>query len=181
MSFPGSSTNGSSSTTKPIVFYSKYCDYSRSLLNDIAKRNLRDLFYFVNIDDAKVKTPKFVDRVPLIYIHKERRIIVDEGVQLYMTSIMKERDEGQLEVEPFMFHEMSGSLSDKYSHLTDNQDFENCGPKLFAKITDECRINTLSETEVASKSSGSSEVNNLEKLIAMRNSDPSTKIAQNQF
>ena len=66
--------------SKDILFYSNNCDYSKKIYNILGERSS---IMCVCVDDPNTKLPTFVQAVPMIYIPSQKRIIVDEGVELW--------------------------------------------------------------------------------------------------
>ena len=60
------------------------------------------------------KLPGFIDRVPLLLIEKDNKIIHDEELFEFVKNCEKT-------IEPFMVNEMRG-LSDRYSFMGDNEE-----------------------------------------------------------
>lgn len=97
-----------------ILFISNKCEYCRELLNMI--NNMKDMKVKIQVIDIKNmsgKLPDFIDRVPLMLIQSEGKVIHDEELFEFVKSNEKT-------VEPFMINEMNG-LSDKYSFMEDRQ------------------------------------------------------------
>tara|TARA_B110000037_G_scaffold171240_1_gene194337 strand:- start:2311 stop:2724 length:414 start_codon:yes stop_codon:yes gene_type:complete len=75
--------------------------------------NMKVEIQVVNIKNMSGKIPDFIDRVPLLLIQNERKIIHDEELFDFIKSNEKT-------IEPFMINEMIG-LSDRYSFMEDKQ------------------------------------------------------------
>ena len=71
--------------SKEILFYSDRCDYSMKIYNCIKNK---ESILKVCIDDPNIKLPTFVTAVPLIYIPKDKRIIIDDAVELWVKTNM---------------------------------------------------------------------------------------------
>ena len=69
--------------SKDILFYSERCDYSMKIFNTV-KDKLSILK--VCVDDPNVKLPSFVTAVPLVYIPKDKRIIIDDAVDMWIST-----------------------------------------------------------------------------------------------
>tara|TARA_Y100000389_G_C17462696_1_gene523040 strand:- start:2567 stop:2980 length:414 start_codon:yes stop_codon:yes gene_type:complete len=75
--------------------------------------NMKVEIQVVNIKNMSGKIPDFIDRVPLLLIQNERKIIHDEELFDFVKSNEKT-------IEPFMINEMIG-LSDRYSFMENKQ------------------------------------------------------------
>ena len=69
---------------KNVLFYSNFCSYSKAVVNQINKQNVRDDFLFVCVD-GQVQVPAFVDRVPAI-LTVGKQLLVDEAVDQFVAS-----------------------------------------------------------------------------------------------
>lgn len=67
--------------SKDILFYSERCDYSMKVFNMIKDKSS---MLKVCVDDPSIKLPSFVNAVPLIYIPKDKRVIVDDAVEMWI-------------------------------------------------------------------------------------------------
>lgn len=67
--------------SKEILFYSERCEYSAKIYNSVKDKSS---LLKVCIDDPSIKLPTFVTAVPLIYIPKDKRIIIDDGVEMWV-------------------------------------------------------------------------------------------------
>ena len=97
-----------------ILFISNKCDHCRELLTIINNmKNTKVEIQVVNIKNMNGKLPEFIDRVPLLLLQNEGKVIHDEELFEFVKSNEKT-------VEPFMINEMNG-LSDRYSFMEDKQ------------------------------------------------------------
>lgn len=69
--------------TKDILFYSERCEYSMKIYNVVKDKSS---LLKICIDDPSIKLPTFVSAVPLIYISKDKRIIIDDGVDMWINT-----------------------------------------------------------------------------------------------
>lgn len=105
-------------SSKNVLFYSNYCNFSKEVLGDIIKRNIRDLFVLVCVDQNRYTLPPFVDRVPLI-VTPQKEIITDESLSKYIEELHKQH--GNAEIEAFTVSTSRMSMfSDPYSFIDDN-------------------------------------------------------------
>lgn len=97
-----------------ILFISNKCEHCIELLKMMNNmENMKVEIQVVNIKNMSGKIPDFIDRVPLLLIQNERKIIHDEELFDFIKSNEKT-------IEPFMINEMIG-LSDRYSFMEDKQ------------------------------------------------------------
>lgn len=97
-----------------ILFISNKCEHCIELLKMMNNmENMKVEIQVVNIKNMSGKIPDFIDRVPLLLIQNERKIIHDEELFDFVKSNEKT-------IEPFMINEMIG-LSDRYSFMEDKQ------------------------------------------------------------
>lgn len=69
--------------SKDILFYSERCEYSLKIYNAVKDKSS---LLKICIDDPSIKLPTFVSAVPLIYISKDKRIIIDDGVEMWINT-----------------------------------------------------------------------------------------------
>lgn len=97
-----------------ILFISNKCEHCRELLTMINNmENTKVEIQVIDIKNMNGKLPDFIDRVPLMLIQNEGKVIHDEELFEFVKSNEKT-------VEPFMINEMNG-LSDRYSFMEDKQ------------------------------------------------------------
>lgn len=97
-----------------ILFISNRCEHCRDLLTIM--NNMQEMKVKIDVIDIKNmsgKLPEFIDRVPLMLIQSEGKVLHDEELFEFVKSNEKT-------VEPFMINEMNG-LSDRYSFMEDKQ------------------------------------------------------------
>ena len=70
--------------SQSILFYSNFHDYSKKTFT-LSNQKKLDLMY-VCVDDPNINLPTFVQAVPLLYITSQKRIIVDEGVEMWINT-----------------------------------------------------------------------------------------------
>lgn len=102
--------------SKPILFYSDFCEHSKALVTTILKYQLRNHFT-IHCVDSSHNLPKDIDRVPML-MH-ENKLLSDEGLFNYIEQIA-ETASVKKNIAPFMVSEMGNSISDTYSYLEDD-------------------------------------------------------------
>jgi len=85
-----------------ILFYSNLHDYSKKVYS-LCNQNQLNLLY-VCVDDPNINLPTFVEAVPLVYITSQKRIIVDESVEMWINS---QNGQGQNQLNPQMQNQNS--------------------------------------------------------------------------
>lgn len=158
--------------SKPVIFISGYCEYSKELMTNLMKNNMQSKFDYVNIDEGQ-EIPNFVDRIPLMYF--EKKILVDEGLFDYIESLKKKiMQDNQSDIKPFLSGEMTNnSLSDSYSYIGEENGAEkkhiihSTFDKNYSHIgMEHQKIYTPEDNDVKEKSKCS-----LEELISRRERD----------
>lgn len=102
--------------SKPILFYSDFCEHSKALVTTILKYQLRNHFT-IHCVDSSHNLPKEIDRVPML-MH-DNKLLSDEGLFNYIEQIV-ETTSVKKNIAPFMISEMGNSISDVYSYLEDD-------------------------------------------------------------
>lgn len=75
-----------SGNRKDILFFSNFCDYSNDILNMMVKKNVKNEFMLVCVDNSKFQLPQFVDRVPIIYTKRDE-LIYDDSIIKYIEEL----------------------------------------------------------------------------------------------
>lgn len=79
---------------KDVLFYSNYCVYSKQLMVDLNKLNLKDTFVMICVENYKRSIPPNIDRVPTI-MTTSGEILCDDDIAMYLDSrISREVDPG---------------------------------------------------------------------------------------
>ena len=106
--------------SKILLFYSEYCQYSKNLLEQIAKNGLRGEFLNVCIDSASYNIPKFVTKVPMLYSKENNRVLVEDEIMDYVDILIKKlASSKQEDVQYYSQVEMDNKFSDNFSFLND--------------------------------------------------------------
>jgi hypothetical protein len=108
---------------KDILFYSNLCDFSKEVISDIAKYNIKDKFMMVCVDNRTYNLPPFVDRVPLIYT-VSKKLFADENLINYIKSKIETSS-----LQPYsLVGTNTGAYSENFSFLDNGDGFtEDCG------------------------------------------------------
>jgi hypothetical protein len=72
-----------------ILFYSNYCVFSKQLLTDMSKMNIRGNFVMVCVENYKHSIPQAIDRVPTI-VTGGGDILVDDDIARYLESYFRQ-------------------------------------------------------------------------------------------
>lgn len=96
-----------------VLFISNKCEFCMEIVKIID--NMTEMNIEINVIDIKnmTKLPSFIDRVPLLLIEKENKILHDEELFDFINKCEKT-------IEPFMINEMHG-LSDRYSFMGEDE------------------------------------------------------------
>ena len=71
------------SAMKDVLFCSNFCEHSKEVLMIIQKRNIRNIFVVVFVDNTKVQVPSSIDRVPAL-MTKHGQIIFGDDIEKYI-------------------------------------------------------------------------------------------------
>jgi len=74
---------------KDLLFYSNYCLHSNNLINQVSKTDLHPKILYICIDDKKIKVPNFITRVPSLYIVNEKRVLVEDDINDWISSKLR--------------------------------------------------------------------------------------------
>lgn len=102
------------SSNKDILFYSNFCEFSKNILILIQKKNCRDRFVLVCVDNPSVKNnlPREVDHVPLI-ITKTKHVMSGENIVKYIETFFSMKDEGnKMESQSMPTSDIMGNAGD---------------------------------------------------------------------
>lgn len=105
---------------KDILFFSNYCDYSNDILNMMVKKNVKNEFMLVCIDNSKFQLPQFVDRVPIIYTKRDE-LIYDDSIIKYIEAVAQPNGEIVEDIQPWSIQQPSNFTS-QFSFLMDDSD-----------------------------------------------------------
>jgi hypothetical protein len=112
------------SSNKDVLFCSNFCEHSKQILIDIQKRNARDMFVIVFVDNTRVKLPSQIDRVPAI-ITKAGNTYFEDDVGKYISTFCRPGSTGegdqqpppQEDVAPFSLLSDVKSFSDTFTFI----------------------------------------------------------------
>ena len=150
---------------KHVLFYSNFCQFSKELIGEILKKNLRPMFVLISVDQNKHSLPPFVDRVPMIVSNK-KELVYDDALHPFLDSLYKKDD--NREILPFMTMTSRGAFSDTFSFVDDQSSPEYGMPIGFVFLGQEDKINTPKDEE---RQNGRFDQNMLEKLNSQRDLD----------
>ena len=125
-----------------LLFISKNCQHSTRLMMQLQKSTLINLFQIINIDDARINLPQFVQCVPTLYIPSKKHVITDTDLFKWFQNEFQnviqnekkntekqniEKITGDPSILPFQISEMGSGLSGSiYSFIdTDKNDLVN--------------------------------------------------------
>jgi hypothetical protein len=177
---------------KFLLFYSNYCHYSKTLLEEIKKKEMGEIFLFICIDTNMYTIPSFVDRVPMVYQKNSKQIFIEDNIINLINHIseinknaaknLKLSDESSKtkntkeEIESYSQVEMNNNFSDNFSFLDNNSQ-----KRSFVFIeNDEYNENAISVNQPQSTNDGQSKIDSseVEKYMMQRDAD-FNKVMQN--
>lgn len=71
-----------------VLFFSNFCNYSKDVVNTISRKNIRQAFVFICVDNVR-PLPPFVDRVPMISCISNKRIYVDDDIDTLIENVSR--------------------------------------------------------------------------------------------
>ena len=126
---------------KFLLFYSNYCHYSKTLLEEIKKKDIQEMFLLICVDTNMYTIPTFVDRVPMVYQKNSKQIFIEDNIIdliNHINEINKQRGGANVngnnlkspdiepdinskeEIESYSQVEMNNDFSDNFSFLDNN-------------------------------------------------------------
>jgi hypothetical protein len=145
---------------RDIIFYSNYCKFSQDLIKYIAKRDLKKMFVFVCVDNNRHRIPNNVDRVPALYLLRDKRVLFEDDIFNCIEQSVQN-------INPM--EQPSSSFSDTFAFVEDDtmQPNQLVDSKMFAKFGEEQRIYTP-EDDSGNKNDNE---HSLERFNAQREND----------
>jgi hypothetical protein len=143
---------------KDLLFYSNLCDHCKDVINTINKKNIRDSFMFVCVDNPKFVIPEFIKVVPSILTIK-KQIFINKVLYDYLESKSTHTINTIEEISPFTIG--SANYSTSYTWLsTDGNGYDNDGMLLnneaknnnFVLLNDNLSLNAPKENNTDNKS-----------------------------
>jgi len=147
---------------KDIVFYSNRDDYSKRVLKMISDQNRDNNFIFICVDDRNIQLPSFLKAVPTIFLVKEKKVLVDETIEEYLTPKKEVQDDcGELGA----YYDSSSGFSSSFSNLDDsNLTAKN---SMFSYLDDDLTGGGNSDIQTPEESKNNTN-NSFEQLTAQR-------------
>jgi hypothetical protein len=122
---------------KFVLFYSNYCGFSKQVVSEINKKNIRPMFVFICVDQNKYSLPDFVTHVPIIVSSsaKSRKIIVEDEIMILLESVHAKTHESE-DIQPFLTgFGCKSSLGDPFSFIDGDSDaMDSAIPKRFGVL-----------------------------------------------
>ena len=147
---------------KDILFFSNFCEYCNDILNLLIKKNIKQDFMMVCVDNNKYNIPSFVDRVPILYT-KNDEIISDETIINYIESLYPTDN---TDILPYSLQQ--SNYSNQFSFLEDTHDLQNKG---YTMLGYEQKITAPIESEDSSSKTGKFDSSLLDKYRQSRDID----------
>jgi hypothetical protein len=127
--------------TKPVIFYSSFCEHSNHLLTTLVKKNLREKFILVNVDKYAQKLPQCVDRVPLL-MTPEKKTFSDDVLFEFVESLV--------DTNSVCDYDGGASMGECFSYIDNDGGSGVMGGGVgacFSSVQDESRIYTPTDDE----------------------------------
>ena len=124
-----------------ILYYSNFCNHSKSLLSMLAKSHVKNKFYYVNIDKrrqdekqtiflmlengSEVVLPSIITKVPALLLPNHgNRVLYGGEIMTYLESSQQQREVVNDDPEPFHLSSnvYDNICSDNYSFLDTSSD-----------------------------------------------------------
>lgn len=144
---------------KDLLFYSNLCDHCKDVINVINKKNIRDSFMFVCVDNPKFIIPEFIKVVPSILTTK-KQIYVNKILYEYLETKTTHTANIVEEISPFTIG--SANYSTSYTWLSsDGNGYDSDGKILnseqthnnnFVLLNDNLSLNAPKENVTDNKS-----------------------------
>lgn len=80
---------------KHVLFYSNFCEFSKEVIRDMTKKDLRSKFVLICIDDKKHPLPDVVDRVPMI-ISNTRSVFIEDDIGNFLNLLRQIEQQGNI-------------------------------------------------------------------------------------
>lgn len=104
--------------SKDLIFYSNYCDHSKSLINFLMKKNIIEDFTLICVDTKKYKIPDYIKCVPTLFTTKNN-ILIGDAIKQYLNK----KNETENDVNPYSL--IDNINSSQYTFLTeDKEDYD---------------------------------------------------------
>jgi hypothetical protein len=167
---------------KYLLFYSNYCNYSKTLLEEVSTKGLEDFFLTICVDTNIYKIPSFVDRLPMVYMKRTRKVFIEDGIIDLINDIfaLKNKssnnggnDNSKEEIESYSKIEMNNSFSDNFSFLDDNSQKRSFVFIENDKYNDNAVMNNGNTPPTSLNDEGSSKLDSsaIEKYMLQRDND----------
>lgn len=147
---------------KLVAFFSNFCPHSKSFVEAIGINSLRNEFLLICVD-SYANIPPFVDRVPLVYDPRSKRVYVDDELDQLVIQMGKSMGGG--DIASYNCEQDGG-----FCYIDDNGATV-CSTQNFMAISDmdAFKINTpLEDNDVKAKKADGT---NLETFMAQRDND----------
>lgn len=106
---------------KDILFFSSFCEYCNDIINLMIKKNIKQNFMMVCVDNKKYSIPSFVDRVPILFT-KNDEVISDDTIINYIESLYPTET---IDILPYSLQQTN--YSNQFSFLEETHDLQNKG------------------------------------------------------
>lgn len=153
---------------KDLLFFSNFCDYSKELINFITKKNIRDKFMFVCVDNRSLSLPPFVDRVPMM-LTVNKNVLCEDQMMEYIESLCPPVE---TELKPFTLGGNSKYMfTDSFGTLEEDSMTDRTQRFTFLGDTPDIRMFPQAKSESNEKGKAKFDSSVLEKYMAERDND----------
>jgi len=169
-SFPATNQTQNIRTKYAECYYSNQCKYSKELLEEIQRFNIKsDKIRLINIDQNRKNLPPQIQRVPTIFDRNDSKIYVGEDAFTFITNIIKQSTVNVMAVNTGV----AASFSETFVSLDGNDGFSNeacLDSANFSSVHDMSHINIINEKN-DNHSLGNDFAQKLEELQKSRQND----------
>ena len=100
-----------------VLFFSSYCPYCNDVLTLLTKKNVREMFTCISVDQHRDSIPTFVDSVPII-VTVAREILKDGAVISFVEACGSQVHGEEVDVLPT--DTCDGTMADSFAYLDDS-------------------------------------------------------------
>ena len=129
-------------TNKDMLFYSNYCQFSKEILVEITKNNIRHNLLLICVDSGKYKIPHCITTVPSILSGDLKKMYIDDQIYGYIkthTQVLQKQKQPQQNRDLQTFSWEGNSLSESYSFLSspDTNEDGNMSSKMYTFLNED--------------------------------------------
>lgn len=155
---------------KDLLFFSNFCDYSKDVINFITKKNIREKFMFVCVDNRSLALPPFVDRVPML-MTVNKQVLCEDEMMSYIELLCPA---AEVELKPFALVSGGGSkymFTDTFGSLEEERVTDRTQRFTFLGDNPDITMFPSAKSESSEKGKAKFDSSVLEKYMAERDND----------